>query len=286
MAVEPAGGGMPGLSLFCHVSRRPSTWILTHAISTMRSDRGLVPVVSVSKTTRGRSSGRISSSMDPSILAGRSDKQCPSGSVPWLGSCSGRPPGFYANDCASRGGTDRGGLGGSRVAGQVPGGADVFTVLCGGQAPGRHKGVSREWECRDLRLPAARVGRAGGPPRSRARLGQPGAVLDGEGPGRPPASTPSSAGQPGRSVRRDGAGLHRPRCFEGLLPLIVLREKPEERLAETREEPTLLPFLLGESLAPAEVLFDHLLDPAREIAVVDGDVGFAVLLHRSVDEID
>src|SRR5450830_1076664 len=174
MAVEPAGIGIPGLSLFSHVSRRPSAWILTHAISTMRSDRGLVPVVSVSKTTRCRSSGRISSSMDPCILAGWSDKQCPSGSAPWLASCSGRSPGFYASDCASRGGADRGVVGDSRVAGQVPGETDSSTVLCGGQAPRGHQGFSRERKRRDLRLPAARVGRAGGPPRSRARPGGPG----------------------------------------------------------------------------------------------------------------
>src|SRR6185369_8202612 len=57
MAVETAGIGMPGLKRRTHSLETPSGIDFTHAISMMRSARGFVPVVSVSKNTSGRSSG-------------------------------------------------------------------------------------------------------------------------------------------------------------------------------------------------------------------------------------
>src|SRR5262245_38826326 len=54
---------MPGFNRRTNCSRRPSGWTFRHAISMIRSARAFVPVVSVSYTTSGRSSGSSLSSI-------------------------------------------------------------------------------------------------------------------------------------------------------------------------------------------------------------------------------
>src|SRR5262249_45388246 len=137
IAVEPGGIGMPGLIRACHLSSRPSGWTLTQAISMIRSARGLVPVVSVSKTTRGRSRGsRVSSTGEngPSWAPGQ-QKTDPSDAM-WPAVCFETDRGNDESGSKGQGGPDRGDLADPGPAGAVHRSPDATLVSRGGEDHG------------------------------------------------------------------------------------------------------------------------------------------------------